>query len=125
MLSKSLEIARELINVASVTYGIHSNNLLDTMQERASTNNVAVKTVKKVYPSMLILGVSRTQLTTLETIPTLNDFITLWISLFSHSPWRPDYCGVKDGAQHVQLEGNKVVEKVGGHQACNAVFWRY
>lgn len=45
MLSKSLtgeEIAKELISVLSVTYSIHSNNLLATMRDRASTNNVSV-----------------------------------------------------------------------------------
>ena len=59
MLSKSLtseEIARELINVLSVTYSIHSNNLLAAMRDRASTNNVAMNTLKIVYPSIVDVG---------------------------------------------------------------------
>ena len=53
MLSKSLageEIARELISVLSVSYSIRQNDLLAAMRDRASTNNVAMHTLKIVYP---------------------------------------------------------------------------
>ena len=59
MLSKSLtseEIARKLINVLSVTYSIHLNNLLAGMRDRASMNNVAMNTLKIVYPSIVDIG---------------------------------------------------------------------
>ena len=49
MLSKSLcgeKLARELISILSVTYSIPSNN----MRDRASVNNVAMLTLKIVYP---------------------------------------------------------------------------
>ena len=48
-LSKSLsgeEVARELISVLSVTYGVRSSNLLASMRDRASVNNVAMRTLK-------------------------------------------------------------------------------
>ena len=92
MLSKSLtgeEIARELISVLSVTYGIHSNNLLAAMRDRTSTNNVAMQTLKIVYPSIVDIGCFSHTIDHVGShfdTPTLNDFITLWISLFSHSP---------------------------------------
>ena len=51
VLSKYLtgeEIARELINVLCVTYGIRSNNLV-TIRDGASINNVAMHTLKIVH----------------------------------------------------------------------------
>ena len=56
MFSKSLtgeEIARELISVLSVNYSIRSANLLACMRDRASTNSVAVQTLKVVYPTLV------------------------------------------------------------------------
>ena len=92
MLSKSLtgeEIARELINVLLVTYSIHSNNLLAAMRDRASTNNVAMNTLKIVYPSIVDVGCFSHTIDHVGShfnTPTLSGFITSWISLFSHSP---------------------------------------
>ena len=92
MLSKSLsgeEIARELISVLSVSYGIRSHNLLSAMKDRASTNNVAMNTLKIVYPSVVDVGCFSH---TIDHVggrfgtPTLSEFITCWISLFSRSP---------------------------------------
>ena len=59
MLSKSLsgeEIARELISVLSVSFSIGSSDLLASMRDRASTNNVAMQTLKIVYPSLVDVG---------------------------------------------------------------------
>ena len=50
------EIARELISCLSVTFGIHSDQVLGTMCDRASVNNVAITTLKVVYPSILDVG---------------------------------------------------------------------
>lgn len=92
MLSKSLtgeEIARELISILSVTYGIQSGFVLGAMRDRASTNNVAMQTFKIVYPSLVDIGCFSH---TIDHVgghfktPTLNDFISSWITLFSHSP---------------------------------------
>ena len=92
MLTKSLtgeEIARELITVLSVSYGIHPNNLLGAMRDRASTNNVAMRTLMIVYPKVVDIGCFSH---TIDHVggyfktPVLNDFTSSWISLFSHSP---------------------------------------
>ena len=56
MLAKSMageEIARELISVLSTNYSIASNKLLAGMRDSASVNNVAMRTIKILYPNML------------------------------------------------------------------------
>lgn len=50
------EIARELISVLQVGYGIGSEALIGSMHDRASTNNVAMTTVKVLYPEILDVG---------------------------------------------------------------------
>ena len=92
MLSKSLsgeEIARELISVLSVRFSIRSTNVLASMRDRASTNNVAMQTLKIVYPSIVDVGCFSHTIDHVGekfNTPTLGEFITLWITLFSHSP---------------------------------------
>ena len=50
------EIARELISVLSVAYSLDSSTLLSCVRDRASTNNVAVRTLTIVYPKLLDVG---------------------------------------------------------------------
>ena len=55
LLAKSLngeEVARELINVLSTT----SHYVVATMRDRASVNNVALRTLKILYPHLLDIG---------------------------------------------------------------------
>lgn len=89
MLTKSLtgeEIARELITALSVSYSIHPNNLLGAMRDRASTNNVAMRTLMIVYPKVVDIGCFSH---TIDHVggyfktPVLTDFTSSWISLFS------------------------------------------
>ena len=47
------EVARELISVLSVTFGIKSHLLLAGMRDGASVNNVAMEVLKVVYPDIL------------------------------------------------------------------------
>ncbi len=91
LLTKSMtgeEVARELINCLSVKYSISSEYLIASMHDKASVNNVAMTTLKVVYPTLLDVGCFSH---TLDHVgekfhtPTLSDFITPWISLFSHS----------------------------------------
>ena len=59
MLSKSMtgqEVARELIGVLSVAYGVRSELLLAAMRDRASVNNLAMQTVGVVYPFIVDIG---------------------------------------------------------------------
>lgn len=46
------EVARELISVLSTQFGISSNSIVAVMRDRASVNNVAMKTLKIVYPAL-------------------------------------------------------------------------
>ena len=57
-MAKSLtgeELARELISVLSVQYSIGTQQLLAAMKDRASVNEVAVRTLKIVYPKYWLL----------------------------------------------------------------------
>ena len=83
------EIAREILSVLSTQYGVVSSNLLATMHDRASTNNVAMRSIRILYPSLLDIGCySHTIDHAGEKFitPTLHEFGLLWVSLFSHSP---------------------------------------
>lgn len=83
------EIARELINTLSVEYSVPCQELLAAMHDRASANTVAMRTLKVVYPSVIDVGCFSH---TLDLVgekfctPHLSEFITWWVSLFSHSP---------------------------------------
>ena len=92
LLTKSMsgeEIARELINVLSVGYSIDSSRLLACMRDRASSNNVAVRTLKIVYPKLLDVGCFSHTIDRVGeyfNIPILSEFTSAWIMMFSHSP---------------------------------------
>ena len=92
MLQKSLtgeEIAQEVISTLSIDYHIAPTAVVACMRDRAATNNVAVRTLKVYYPNCLDIGCFSH---TLDHVgekfhtPVLEEFISLWISLFSHSP---------------------------------------
>ena len=92
MLAKSLsgeEIAREVINSLSLEFGVGSKHVLAVMHDCASTNVVAMHILKVIYPFAQRIGCfSHTldQVGKRFNTPTLNEFVTYWISLFSHSP---------------------------------------
>lgn len=92
IVAKSLtgeELARELIAVLSVQYSIGTQQLLAAMKDRASVNEVAIRTLKIVYPTLLSIGCFSHTIDRVGEhflIPNLSEFITSWISLFSHSP---------------------------------------
>jgi hypothetical protein len=92
MLAKSMkgeEIAREPISVLSATYGIGSGFLLAAMRDGASVNNVALSTLKVVYPQLVDVGCYSHTINHVGerfSTPTLSEFLTAWILLFSHSP---------------------------------------
>ena len=92
MLTKSMsgdELARELIDILSVTYSIKSHLRVACMRDGASVNEGAMRVVSVVYPNVLDV---RCFSHTLDLVgdkfdlPTLVEFSTAWISLFSHSP---------------------------------------
>ena len=92
MMAKSMtgeEIARELIHVLSINYSVNPNSLLAAMRDRASVNNVAMRTLKVVYPTLVDAGCFSHAINlageSFKT-PTLSEFLHLWVSLFAHSP---------------------------------------
>ena len=91
LLAKSLtgeEIARELITVLSVGYGINPNLLLSAMRDGASSNNAAMRTLNVVYPHVFDVACFSHTLDRVGShfnTPVLLEFINSWISLFSHS----------------------------------------
>ena len=59
MLSKSLsgeEIARKLVDVLCVTYGVKSKYVLGAMRDKASMNNIANCYARITYPSVVDMG---------------------------------------------------------------------
>ena len=87
------EIARELISVLSVTYSIAPNYVLAAMRDRASTNTVALRTMKVTYHDLVDIGCYSHTIDRVGehfNLPNLSEFITAWISSFSHSPKTTD-----------------------------------
>ena len=85
------KVARELVNVLSIKRGIGSNYLVAAMRDRASVNNVALRTLSVIYPRLLDVGCFAHTLDHVGekfSTPVLSEFISLWINLFSHSPKR-------------------------------------
>ena len=83
------EITRELINVLSTEYTVTSERLLATMRDRASVINVAIRTIKVVYPNSIDIGCLSHTINLVGDkfyIPNLDKYIHSWISLFTYSP---------------------------------------
>ena len=92
LLAKSMsgeEVARQRVTVLSTELGIASSLVIAAARDRASVNNVAMRTVSVIYDQLLDIGCfSHTLDHVGERVrtPTLNTFTKAWISLFSHSP---------------------------------------
>ena len=50
------EIAREIVHTVSTEYGISGDRLLATIRDRASTNGLAMPTIKVLFPNILDVG---------------------------------------------------------------------
>jgi len=91
LLAKSLsgeEIAREVITVLSTKFGIGPNQLISAMRDRASANNVAMRTLKVIYSNILDVGCFSHTLDLVGNyfkVPNLMEFLNSWLLLFSHS----------------------------------------
>jgi len=128
MLSKSSgeEIARELISIFSVSFSIGSSDLLASMRDRASANNVAMQTLKIVYPSLVDVGCfSHTIDHAGERFecPTLDEFITHWIVCFHTAPSVKCFGGLE--LVRVCLATARQGGGAGGsHKTSHAFLWR-
>ena len=83
------EIAREIINSLSLEYGVGSEHVLAVMHDCASTNVVAMRTLKVLYPLAQGIGCFSHTLDHVGerfSTPIAHEFVTYWISLFAHSP---------------------------------------
>jgi len=81
MLAKSMkgeETARELINTLSVVYGVSSQQPVAGMRDRASVNNVAMRTLQIVYPTLLTLVAFPTHSALLESHSRLLLYLSSW-----------------------------------------------
>lgn len=86
LLAKSMteeEIAREIIHTLLVEYGISGDRVLASMQDKVSTNEVAIRKLKILYPNILDIGCFSHTIDNAGghfRMPTLEEFIKLWIS---------------------------------------------
>lgn len=84
----SEELARVLNESLSVEYGIRANSLLAAMRNGASVNQAALNRIAFIFPKVLnVVCFSHTldNVGNHLVIPTLLEFGSLWIRLFSHS----------------------------------------
>ena len=92
LLAKSMtgeEVARELIVVLSTGFGIGPDKLIASMRDRAAVNGAAMRTVKVLYPRILDAGCFSHTIDNCGhhfRTPVLDEFIRIWLTLFSHSP---------------------------------------
>ena len=98
-LAKSItgdEVARQLVTALSTKLSIHPNMNIAAMQDGALVNDVAMRTVSMVYNRLMdapCFSHPLDQVGERMNTPILDDFATMWVSLFSHSlkarrPWR-------------------------------------
>ena len=83
------EVARELVSVLQVHYDVGTESLLAAMHDRASVNQAAMAIVRVMYPLLMDIGCFSHTVNNAGnrfTTPVLNEFLTSWIRLFSHSP---------------------------------------
>ena len=83
------EVAREIINVLAVSLEIQSHPLIAAMRDGTTVNSVAMRTIGVIFPHVLDLRCFSHTLDLagdrFET-PTLSNFTSHWVSLFSHNP---------------------------------------
>ena len=72
----------------STQYSVGSTSLLAAMWDCASVNDVAIWTLKVVYPAVIDVGCFSHTLDLVGSkfvVPHLNDLMAAWVSLFRHS----------------------------------------
>ena len=83
------EVACQLIVSLTTELGIESDLLLAAMSDRASVNNVAIRTLSIAFPKVLDIGCYSHTIDDVGEhmkIPVLEEFLKGWIRLFSKSP---------------------------------------
>ena len=83
-MTKSLtgeEVARQIISVISTEMGISSDLVVGAMHDRASVNEVAMRTVKVIYQNLLDVGCFSHTLDRVGEYmktPILDEFFKVW-----------------------------------------------
>ena len=83
------EVAQQIIVVLSTELGIPPQSIVAAMCDRASVNDVAMRTIKVVYNQLLDVGCFSHTLDHVGermNTPILHDFCKAWIGLFSRGP---------------------------------------
>ena len=78
-------VACEVITSLSLEYGVMSEQILAVMHDCASTNTVAMRTLKVLYPLVLDVGCFSHTLDCVGerfNVPTLHCFMIYWIRLY-------------------------------------------
>ena len=92
LLTKSMtgeEVARQIVSTISTEMGISHELVVGAMHDRASVNEVAMRTVKVLYQNLLDIGCFSH---TLDHVgehmktPILDEFVKAWIGMFTRSP---------------------------------------
>lgn len=92
LLAKSVrgeEVAQQIVSIISQELGIRSSHIVAASRDRAAVNDVAMRTVKVVYSSLLDIGCfSHTLDHVGERVrtPQLDMFFKAWILFFAYSP---------------------------------------
>lgn len=116
LLAKSMsgeEIARELISVLSTSYSIDSSKVIACMRDGAAANGVAVRTLSILYPKLMDIKCFSHTLDRVGEhfeIPILSEFVSLWISMFSHSPMAKVVLETRNWHLHKNVKCYQVVE---------------
>ena len=91
LLAKSMtgeEVAQQIIVVLSTELGIPPQSIVAAMRDRASVNDVAMRTIQVVCNQLLDVGCFSHTLNHVGeqmNTPILQDFCKAWIGLFSRS----------------------------------------
>ena len=92
LLAKSItgeEVARQLVTALSTELSIAPDMIAAAMRNRASVNDVAMRTVSVIFNRMMDMPCFSHTIDHVGermNTPILDDFTKVWISLFSHSP---------------------------------------
>ena len=99
------EIAQQIIVILSTEFGISSNLIVAAMHDRASVNDVAMRTIKVVYNEQLDVGCFSHTLNHVGermNTPILHDFSAMLGLLCFHEAQDPVCCGgPKRVSQHL------------------------
>lgn len=83
------ELAREILGVLCREYSLSAGQVLAAMRDRPSLNNVDIRHIIVMFPCLFDIGCYSHTLDLVGSkfeLPTFEEFVKPWISLFSHSP---------------------------------------